>query len=307
MADRKLVVGIDFNNMVFGSYYGQSLINSKGMNVNAIKGFFFKIKALKDMFSPDYIVIANDLSREKTFRRKLYKQYKAQRKPHDEDIMKQMKYTSQLTALLGYPFINNELYEADDVLGMISKYTYEHDMDFVMASSDKDLYQLVNDKTFVLSAKDKELIDPAWMMDNYRLTPDQWIELKMLQGDTSDNIPGIRGVGKITALKLMQQFGSIDEIYSNLNNLQPKLKDILLAGKDILPLTRDLVTIITDYTKIGLTGEMLNRKEVFESEIYGVLADLELYSLLNVMNYSLINDKQVLKDYTPTNGNKYIS
>lgn len=307
MADRKLVVGIDFNNMVFGSYYGQSLINSKGMNVNAIKGFFFKIKALKDMFSPDYIVIANDLSREKTFRRKLYKQYKAQRKPHDEDIMKQMKYTSQLTALLGYPFINNELYEADDVLGMISKYTYEHDMDFVMASSDKDLYQLVNDKTFVLSAKDKELIDPAWMMDNYRLTPDQWIELKMLQGDTSDNIPGIRGVGKITALKLMQQFGSIDEIYSNLNNLQPKLKDILLAGKDILPLTRDLVTIITDYTKIGLTGEMLNRKEVFESEIYGVLADLELYSLLNVMNYSLINDKQVLKDYTPTNGNQYIS
>lgn len=293
MADRKLVVGIDFNNMVFGSYYGQSLMNSKGMNVNAIKGFFFKIKALKDMFSPDYIVIANDLSREKTFRRKLYKQYKAQRKPHDEDIMKQMKYASQIAALLGYPFINNELYEADDVLGMISKYTYEHDMDFVMASSDKDLYQLVNDKTFVLSAKDKELIDPAWMMDNYRLTPDQWIELKMLQGDTSDNIPGIRGVGKITALKLMQQFGSIDEIYSHLNNLQPKLKDILLAGKDILPLTRDLVTIITDYTKIGLTGEMLNRKEVFESEIYGVLADLELYSLLNVMNYSLINDKQV--------------
>ena len=95
----KLVLAIDFNNILFGSYYGAPLINSRGMNVNAIKGFFFKLRSLKETFNPDYIVMANDLSREKTFRRKMYPPYKAQRKPHDEDIINQLKYAQQLNGL----------------------------------------------------------------------------------------------------------------------------------------------------------------------------------------------------------------
>lgn len=288
MEERKLVIGIDFNNILFGSYYGQSLINSKGINVNAIKGFFFKIKSLKDMFNPDYIVIANDISRERTFRRKLYKPYKAQRKAHDSDIITQMKYASQLASLLGYPFISNELYEADDVLGMISKFTTEQNMDMIIISSDRDLYQLISDTTFIHSPRVKDLIDNTWLMDNYKLTSDQWIDLKILQGDRSDNIPGIQGIGEITALKLMQQFGSIDNIYANLNTLKPSLKDLLERGREILPLTRELVTIITDYAKIELTASMLERKEVFSDDVYRLLEELELYSLFNVMNYSLI-------------------
>lgn len=288
MEERKLVIGIDFNNILFGSYYGQSLINSKGINVNAIKGFFFKIKSLKDMFNPDYIVIANDISRERTFRRKLYKPYKAQRKTHDSDIITQMKYASQLASLLGYPFISNELYEADDVLGMISKFTTEQNMDMIIISSDKDLYQLISDRTFIHSPRIKDLIDITWLMDNYKLTPDQWIDLKILQGDRSDNIPGIQGIGEITALKLMQQFGSIESIYSNINTLKPSLKELLNRGKEVLPLTRELVTIITDYTKIELTASMLERKEVFSDDVYRLLEELELYSLFNVMNYSLL-------------------
>lgn len=288
MEERKLVIGIDFNNILFGSYYGQSLINSKGINVNAIKGFFFKIKSLKDMFNPDYIVIANDISRERTFRRKLYKPYKAQRKTHDSDIITQMKYASQLASLLGYPFISNELYEADDVLGMISKFTTEQNMDMIIISSDKDLYQLISDRTFIHSPRIKDLIDITWLMDNYKLTPDQWIDLKILQGDRSDNIPGIQGIGEITALKLMQQFGSIEGIYSNINTLKPSLKELLERGKEVLPLTRELVTIITDYTKIELSASMLERKEVFSDDVYRLLEELELYSLFNVMNYSLL-------------------
>lgn len=288
MEERKLVIGIDFNNILFGSYYGQSLMNSKGINVNAIKGFFFKIKSLKDMFNPDYIVIANDISRERTFRRKLYKPYKAQRKTHDSDIITQMKYASQLASLLGYPFISNELYEADDVLGMISKFTTEQNMDMIIISSDKDLYQLISDRTFIHSPRIKDLIDITWLMDNYKLTPDQWIDLKILQGDRSDNIPGIQGIGEITALKLMQQFGSIEGIYSNINTLKPSLKELLERGKEVLPLTRELVTIITDYTKIELTASMLERKEVFSDDVYRLLEELELYSLNNVMNYSLL-------------------
>lgn len=290
--ERKLVLGIDFNNMLFGSYYGEKLINSRGMNVNAIKGFFFKLKSLKDIFNPDYIVFANDLSRSRTFRRKLYKPYKAQRKEHDPDVMQQMKYASTISSLLGYQFINNETYEADDILGMISRYTYEHDMDMVISSSDRDLYQLVNDNVFIYSHRNKDLIDRKWMYDRYRLTPEQWVELKMLQGDISDNIPGIRGIGEITALKLMNQFGSIDNIYSRINSVKPSVKAALENGRDILPLTRKLVTIVTDYTLIGFKPEMLERQEVFQQEIYELLEELELYSLFNVMNYSLFLNKE---------------
>ena len=293
--EKKLIIGIDFNNLLFGSYYGEKLINSKGMNVNAIKGFFFKLKALKDTFDPDYIVFANDLSREKTFRRKLYKPYKAQRKDHDPDIMLQMKYASQISALLGYPFINNELYEADDILGMISKYATENDMYFIIVSSDRDLYQLINDNVFIYSYKNKEVIDKQWMYNKYKLTPDQWIELKMLQGDRSDNIPGIPGVGEVTALKLMQQFGSIESIYSHMGYHKPGLREVLKNNESILPLTRELVTIITDYTKIGFTPDMLNPNERYEQEIYNILEELELYSLFNIMNYSLFIDKEIKK------------
>ena len=293
MNNRKLVIAIDFNNVLFGSYYGEKLINSKGINVNAIKGFFFRIKSLKDMFDPDYIVIANDISREKTFRRKLYKQYKAQRKPHDEDMIMQMRYAAQIASLLGYPFINDELYEADDILGMLSKFTSENDMDIIISSSDRDLYQLVNDNSFVLSPRNNDLIDKTWLLDHYKLTPEQWIELKMLQGDRSDNIPGIPGIGEVTALKLMHQFGSIDNIYANVDKLNPKIKDLLINNKDVLPLTRELVTIVTDHTKIGLTMDMFKRQEIYTHELFSLIAELELNSLFNVMSYSLIPEKEV--------------
>ncbi|MCM1215378.1 MAG: hypothetical protein NC548_12770 [Lachnospiraceae bacterium] len=287
MAD-KLVLAIDFNNILFGSYYGAPLINSKGMNVNAIKGFFFKLRSLKETFNPDYIVMANDLSRERTFRRKMYPPYKAQRKAHDDDIIMQLKYAQQIAALLGYKFINNELYEADDVLGMISNFLGERETDVIIASSDRDLYQLIDDHTFIMAPKHNELIDERWLFDNYQMTPQQWIELKMLQGDRSDNIPGIPGVGEKTALTLMQQYGSINEIYNHISELKPGLQKKLEDGKKVLPLTRDLVTIIRDYRKIGLTEDMMLQGEPFLNEVYDLIEKLEIYSLVNVIEFSLM-------------------
>ena len=288
--DRELVLGIDFNNMLFGSYYGEPLVNSDGMNVNAIKGFFFKIKFLKDTFNPKYIVFANDLSRDKTFRRKLYKAYKDHRKPKDPDILVQLQEASSLVSLLGYPMISNEEYEADDVLGMISKFTYDNDMDMIIVSSDKDLYQLLNEKVFVFSPRGKELIDLEWLDGNYRLTPTQWIEFKMLMGDRSDNIPGIDGIGEITALRLMQQFGCIENIYKHLNQLKPALKEALENGEKNLQLIRELVTIITDYSIIGLEKKMLETKARHADAVYRTIERLEVPSLFNVMRYSLLLD-----------------
>lgn len=298
--ERKIILAIDFNNIVFGSYYGEQLINSHGKNVNAIKGFFFKLKSLVDTFNPAYIIMANDLDRNKTFRRKMYKPYKAQRKPMDTDVVEQMRITSRLCSLLGYPFINNELYEADDILGMVSKFGADNNMDVIIASSDRDMYQLISDSTYIFSPKNKELLDLNWLQDNYKLNPQQWIELKMLQGDRSDNIPGVPGIGEVTALKLMQEFGSIDGIYSHIGSHKPGIKKNLEEGKDSLPITRELVTILTDYNKINLTEDNLKRKEIFEDEIYSLIRELEIFSLNNVMRYTLIGNNeynQLLNNY----------
>lgn len=292
--ERKILLAIDFNNVLFSSYYGDKLINSKGENVNAVKGFFFKLKTLRDTFNPDYIVFANDISRSKTFRRKLYKPYKAQRKEHDPDVLKQMEYASRLVSLLGFPFINNEIYEADDILGMLSRFGNERDMDVIIVSSDRDMYQLVNEHTFIFSYKNKELIDLDFIYQNYKLNPNQWIELKMLQGDRSDNIPGIPGIGEVTALKLMQNFGSIDGIYSHMGYHKPKIKDLLKNGQSVLDLTRELVTIVTDYTKIGLNETMLQRDICERNEVNSLIQELEIYSLFNVMNYCLFLNKEDL-------------
>lgn len=289
--EKKLVLGIDFNNLFYGSYYGEKLINSKGMNVNAIKGFFFKLKLLKETFNPDYIVVANDLSRSKTFRRKIYKQYKSQRKDHDDDILKQLRYGQQLVSLLGYELINNEIYEADDILGMISKYTKENNMNMIICSSDRDLYQLINDSIFIFSPRNKELIDESYILMKYKLTPQQWIECKMLQGDVSDNIPGIRGIGETTALKLLHEYENIENIYRNIKYIKPSIRLALEKGQDILPLTRQLVTIITDYEKINFNEDMMNRKEVFYQEIYNTIEELEIPTLYAVMDYTLFPDK----------------
>ena len=285
---RKMVIGIDFSNMLFGSYYGEPLINSHGVNVNAIKGFFFKIKSLKDTFDPDYIVFAYDVARDKTFRRKLYKHYKDHRKPKDPDILNQLQETSNMISLMGYPTFSHEEYEADDILGMLSKFTYDNDMDMIMVSSDKDLYQLINEHVYVYSIRNREIIDLDWLEDNYRLTPAQWIEYKILMGDRSDNIPGVDGVGEITALRLMQQFGSIENVYKHLNQLKPGLKDALIRGEPNLQLTKDLVTIITDYNLIGLKMKMLEPKPKHVKSVFKTIERLEIHSLFNIMKYSLL-------------------
>lgn len=294
MYDRKTVLAIDFNNILFMSYYGQPLINSRGINVNAVKTFFFKLRTFREMFEPDYIVCASDLSRAKTFRRKMYPPYKAQRGASDPNVINQMKYASQMFALLGFQTINNEYYEADDILGMISRMSERNDMDCVIVSSDKDLYQLVTDNTFILSPKNSNLINKEFLMNNYQLTPEQWIELKVLQGDRGDNIPGIRGIGNVTALKLMQTYGSIDNIYDNLDKISNKLRELLIGGKNDIQLMRDLVTIVTDYSRIDLTLKDIQRTKPFEAELYDLINELEIHSLTNLMRYNLLpqyNDK----------------
>jgi len=299
MNDRKTILAIDYNNVLFTSYYGEKLLNSQGQNLNAVKSFFNKIRSFKETFEPDYIVFANDLSRASTFRRKMYPGYKAQRKPMDPDIFNQMKIASKLVGLLGFQFINNPLYEADDILGMIAHWGMDHDMDTVIISSDRDLYQLVSTHTYIMSPRNNDLIDLNYMHDMYKLTPSQWIDLKILQGDQSDNITGVRGIGNKTATQLMLEYGSVDNIYNHLSELKPNVRDNLIKGRNDIPTTRTLVTIVTDYSKINLEESMLFRKAPFTVAIYSYLNEIELPSLIIPMKYSLLpqlNDKIEIHD-----------
>lgn len=289
----KLTLAIDFNNMVFASYYSTHLINSKGQDVNAVKGFFQKMKNLKETFDPDYIVLASDISRQKTFRRKLYPLYKAQRKPHDQQIIEQMKIISQMVALLGFQTVNDEIYEADDCLGMIAKYDEEHDIDTVIISSDHDLWQLITDHTFIMSPRASELVDKEYLYATMGLTPDQIIELKILAGDNSDNYKGIPGIGNKTALELLHDYGTVDNIYNHLSELKPNIQKHMMAGKGDLEMLRKLVTIVRDYNLIGFTEDRLHRLEPYPDEILNILEEWEV-DLYNVMNYTLFpqrNDK----------------
>ena len=285
---RKTMIGIDFVNVMFAGYYTGKLVNGRGQNVNAVKTFFFKLKSLKDLFNPDHIVTVSDVGRERTFRRKLYRDYKANRKPKDDDIMAQLKMASRLCALAGYPNLDNELYEADDILGMMSKYANENGMDMIIVSSDQDMYQLLGGTTYIYSPRGRELIDEAWLYEKYRLAPDQWVDLKMLKGDPSDNIPGVEGVGEVTALKLMHQYGSLDGILRHMNQLKPSLRESIKKWMDFMPVSRELVTIVTDYNLIGFTDDAVKMNEPWRDELFNELDSLELPSLTNVFKYSLI-------------------
>ena len=287
-----LILGIDFNNMVYGSSYSTPLYNSHGQNVSAIKGFFMKFQTLYENINPDYVLFANDLSRTNTFRRKIFPQYKSQRRPTNEDLVFQMQKTSILVNALGFKFLNNQLYEADDILGMVSKWCEDNGHQMIIVSTDRDLYQLISPSTQIYSFIKHELINEEYLEEHYQLKPDQWIELKMLQGDSSDNIPGIKGIGTTIALKLFQEFGSIENIYSNLDKLKNGVRDKLVNGKGSLPLMRELVTVVTDYTKINFDLKQLERAEPDYQTISSALYYLQIPSLIGVFNNLMMNFKR---------------
>lgn len=286
--DRELILGIDYNNLMYSSFYGNELLNSKQMNVNAINGFFFKLKKLREFLNPDYIIICNDLGREKTFRRKLYSQYKSNRSSVPSSIGEQIPYGLRILSALGYPIINDDNYEADDMLGMISNYSVDNNMNMIIASSDRDFFQLVNDNVNIFNMKYQEIIDKEWIWNKYNLIPSQLIDLKALIGDKSDNIPGAYGIGERTGLELLHKFNSLEGIYKNIEMIKPVLRSRLETDKQIVELSRTLGTILTDYNIINMTQSKLERDTPNINDLQNTINYLELYQLHNIMKFTLL-------------------
>lgn len=245
------LLALDGNSIINRAFYGIKLLTTKdGRYTNAVYGFINILNKLTEIEKPDGIAVAFDL-KAPTFRHKMYGEYKAGRKGMPEELAQQLPVMKEWLTLAGYTCIECETYEADDILGTLAALCEKSGDECVIATGDRDSLQLISDSTRVLLAATKmgkpEIInyDKAALYEKYGLTPDEMIELKSLMGDSSDNIPGVAGVGEKTATDLISRFHSIDYIYENLDTIDIKdgVRKKLESGRESAYLSRELGTI----------------------------------------------------------------
>ena len=283
----KLLV-LDGNSILNRAFYGIKLLTTKdGRFTNGIYGFLSILLRLRDECQPDGIAAAFDL-RAPTFRHKMFDGYKAGRKPMPPELAQQMPVLKDLLRALGFAVVEQEGYEADDVLGTFARLCeQDDDWQCFIATGDRDALQLVSPETTVLLASTKmgrpvtTRYTPDKVLEDYGVTPAQLIDVKALMGDSSDNIPGVAGVGQKTAGDLIARFGSIDAIYADLDALDVKsgVREKLRAGKDSAYLSRTLGTICREAPmNTDLTTYLYKTPDV--RTVTQMLASLEMFSMI---------------------------
>ena len=274
---------IDGNSILNRAFYGiRVLSNSKGVPTNALTGFTNTLLMLKKDIAPDRIAVAFDL-KAPTFRHKRYDGYKANRKGMPEELAVQLPYIKKIIEYMGITILEKEGYEADDIIGTISDICRRSNAECFISTGDRDSFQLVNEKVTVRLAKTKGdvLYTPEIIMEEYGVTPKQMIEVKALMGDTSDNIPGVMGIGEKTALTLIKDFGSVDGVYENIESdkIKKAAREKLKADKDMCYLSRELAEICLA-APIDENLDRYTEKPVDSEKLSELLSELEMYSLI---------------------------
>lgn len=238
---------LDAHALCYRSFYAvKGLINSKGQPTNAVFGFVNALRKMMKDFSPEYFAVCFDKDG-KGFRQERYADYKIQRPPMPDDLRSQMGLIRSVVD--GYRLGVMEIagYEADDLIAAAARMFAGKNMDVVIISDDKDLFQLVGDHVRVYSPRKEELLDEDGIERVFGVRPEQVADFLGLAGDSSDNIPGVQGIGKVTAQKLVQQFGSLENIYASLESISSRsVRDKLSAQKDQAFLSRELVQLRSD-------------------------------------------------------------
>lgn len=233
--------------MFFRAYYAiRPLTSPKGVPTNAIYGFLsMTVKLLKDL-KPDYVAFCFDRG-EPSFRHEMDERYKANRSEMPEDLQVQIPYIYKITEALGLPFFSEKGYEADDVIGTLAKKGVEHGLDVVIVSGDKDFGQLISPKVIMWDPMRDKTFDEAEVKERWGVPPRQMIDYLAITGDSSDNIPGVRGIGPKGAQKLLSEYASLEDVYANLDEVKPpSAQKKLIASKEDAFLSKKLVTIVTD-------------------------------------------------------------
>lgn len=294
----KLLV-LDGNSIFNRAFYGIKLLTTKdGTFTNAIYGFLTMLYKIKEDTNPDAVAVAFDM-RAPTFRHKEYDGYKAQRKGMPPELAQQLPILKELLTLLGYQIVECEGYEADDILGTLARVCTEEGHECVLATGDRDSLQLVNPSVTVRLAATKfgqpvvTVYDEAKIKEDYGVTPHQLIDIKALQGDSSDNIPGVSGIGAKGAADLIQKYGSIEAIYQNFDqlDLKPAMRKKLEEGKESAFLSYKLGTICLQ-APIDTNLEHYHVSEGDVQAAVRLMAKLELFSLIKKWGLDQIEVEQ---------------
>lgn len=284
----KLLV-IDGNSIINRAFYGIRLLsNKKGVYTNAVTGFMNIYMKLLAEYKPDGAAAAFDL-KAPTFRHKAYDGYKAGRKGMPDELHMQMPYVKDILRALGVKVVECEGYEADDILGTLAYACEKAGGECVIATGDRDSFQLVTDKTFVNLASTKEdiLYTPAKIAEVYGVTPPEMIEVKALMGDPSDNIPGVPGIGEKTALSLIRKYHTIANIYADTDALDVSkgVKEKLVKGRESAELSRMLGEIVKDAPiDCDVSHYLFGGRD--EVKLAAILTELEMFSILKKLKVS---------------------
>lgn len=288
----KKVVLIDGNNLIFRSYYatayrGEILTNSKGLPTNAVYAYIQMLLKIISEEKPSHIMVAFDKG--KTFRHESYDDYKGGRSETPKELKEQIPYAKKVTRAMGITVEEIENYEADDIIGTYSK---NIDEEVLVVSSDRDLLQLIspNVKMKLLKMKDYVYYNEKSFYEDYGIKPIEIIDLKALMGDSSDNIKGVVGIGEKTALKLIKEYHTIDNLYKNIDDLKGKVKENLLNDKESAYKSLELATIYLD-VPIEVNLEKIAYKGSNEEELNSLLKELEFNSLINKMSIKKSEEK----------------
>lgn len=312
---KKLLI-LDSNSILHRAFYGVRYLSAKdGTPTNAIYGFLnILLKLIKEQ-EPDYICAAFDV-KAPTFRHKQYEGYKAQRKPMPEGLAAQMPLAKDVLRAMGVTILEKEGYEADDIIGTVARLCEESEISCFIATGDKDDLQLASDKTKVILTVTKSgynetiIYDDKAVKEKYHVTPTEFIDVKALMGDPSDNIPGVKGVGEKTAMSLIEKHHSIEYIYENIDGIGlkgamlQKMKD----GRKMAFMSKELATINRN-TPIEFNAEEC----VFDGfenngELYEILKRLELNSIIKKLDLSggdnVKENEDIFKDFSYQVGDK---
>ena len=312
---KKLLI-LDSNSILNRAFYGVRYLSARdGTPTNAIYGFLnILLKLIKEQ-EPDYICAAFDV-KAPTFRHKQYEGYKAQRKPMPEGLAAQMPLAKDVLRAMGVTILEKEGYEADDIIGTVARLCEESEISCFIATGDKDDLQLASDKTKVILTVTKSgynetiIYDDKAVKEKYHVTPTEFIDVKALMGDPSDNIPGVKGVGEKTAMSLIEKHHSIEYIYENIDDIGlkgamlQKMKD----GREMAFMSKELATINRN-TPIEFNAEEC----VFDGfenngELYEILKRLELNSIIKKLDLSggdnVKENEDIFKDFSYQVGDK---
>jgi DNA polymerase-1 len=280
MAKRPSLFLIDGSNNVYRSYFAiRNLTNSSGLATNAVYGFTQTLKKLLKDFAPDCIAVAFDIGRATT-RHEAFADYKKDRRPMPDDLAIQLPLVNEVLEGFRIPVIGVEDWEADDLLGTLACVAKERGYDVVLATSDKDFFQLVGDGIKLFHTGREVLYDAKGVEETFGLPPEKVVDVMAIWGDAIDNIPGVPGIGEKGAKALISEYGSLEGVYENLDKLKPAQRKKLEENRDKAFISRDLARIKCDLSVESIDFEKLKRQEPDRAKLHDVFSRLEFASLM---------------------------